>query len=137
MVILSVANDILVDFEGNLAYLTDDKLYTFDSSDELIVGASLTSNNSDLGEPGVDKLINFVDADYSGAFNITFYFDNSASYTMTFPNSASRTTKWTDFPLSKRRAFQKLKIMITTSTPNTIINGLEIDFSVMARRRYN
>lgn len=137
MAILQDANDILIDFDGHISYLTDDKLYVYDDTDTTILGASLTSNNSDMGEPMADKLINYVDVDYVGAFNLTFYFDNVAIWTMIFTTKATRGTIWRDFPISKRKAFQKLKVVLTTSTPNTKIYGLEIDFSVLKRRRYN
>ena len=137
MAILAEANDVLIDLNGELAYLTDSELYIRDTSDTTSVGAYIISGESDLGEPQIEKLLNFVDIDYIGAFNLTFYLDGLAVHTMSFTDAATRTTVWRDYPLSKRRPFQKLKLVIGASLPTTKIYGIEIDFSVLRRRRYN
>lgn len=137
MAILAEANDVLIDLNGELAYLTDSELYIRDTSDTTSVGAYIISGESDLGEPQIEKLLNFVDIDYVGAFNLTFYLDGLAVHTMSFTATATRTTVWRDYPLSKRRPFQKLKLVIGASLPTTKIYGIEIDFSVLRRRRYN
>lgn len=135
--ILANANEILVDLNGNIAYLQDDKLWIKDTNDTELIGCSIVFNDSDLGEPGIEKLINFADVDYVGAFNLSFYFDGTVIHTMKFSTKATRGTVWRDFPLAKRKAFQKLKLVITASTKTTKIYGLEIDFNVLRRRRYN
>lgn len=137
MAILETANEVLIDLDGEIAYLQDDTLWIRDTSDTTLVGCSVVFNDSDLGVPDVDKLINFADVDYVGAFNLSFYFDGTVVHTMEFSTRASRGTVWKDFPLSKRKAFQKLKLVITASNKNTKIYGIEIDFSVLRRRRYN
>ena len=135
--ILGNANDILVDLNGEINYLQDDTLWIYDNADSELIGAQVVFNNSDLGEPGIEKLINFVDVDYVGAFNLSFYLDGTVIHTMEFSTKATRGTVWRDFPLAKRKAFQKLKLVITASAKTTKIYGLEIDFNVLRRRRYN
>lgn len=137
MAILQDAVDILVDHNGEIAYLQTDALWEYDGTDTTVVGGSVTFNNSDLGEPSIEKLINYVDVDYEGSFSLTFYFDGSLIYTMSFSDKASRTTVWRDFPLQYRKVFQKLKLYITSATSDTKIYSIEIDFSVLKRRRYN
>ncbi len=135
--ILTNANDVLIDLNGELSYLQDDVLWIYDPTDTELVGASIIFNNSDLGEPTVEKLMNFADVDYIGAFNLTFYMDGTGIHTMEFGTKATRGTAWQDFPLTKRKAFQKLKLVITASAKTTKIYGLELDFSILRRRRYN
>jgi hypothetical protein len=137
MAILADAVDILIDHDGYVAYLQDDNLYEFDSGDTTIVGASVTFNNSDLGESGVEKLVNFVDADYEGSFILSFYFDDVLTYNMTFADKSTRGTLWKDFPLTNRRPFQKLKLYISSATLDTKIYSIEVDFNVLRRRRFN
>ena len=137
MAILEDANEILIDLDGEIAYLQGDALWVRDTSDEELVGATVEFNNSDLGVPDIDKLLNFADVDYEGAFTLTFEFDGTAIHTMTFADTASRSTKWQDFPLIKRKSFKKLKMVIIASAKDTKIYGIEIDFTVLRRRRYN
>lgn len=137
MAILSTANEVLIDLNGDIAYLQDDTLWIRDTTDTELLGAYIIFNDSDLGEPGVDKLLNFIDVDYVGAFNLTVYFNGTAVHTFQFGTKGSRGTTWRDFPLAKRKAFQKLKIAISASAKTTKIYGLEIDFQVLRRRRYN
>lgn len=137
--ILAEANDILIDFDGQLAYLTSDKLYVYSSSDTNIVLSTWISPEMDLNEPSIDKLINFIDVDYIGAFTIQLEFDGIEDNTMSqyFSPVSVRTSVWRHFPLRGRIPFKKVKLTITSSTPGTIIYGIEIDFSVLRRRRYN
>lgn len=137
MAILADAVDILIDHDGEVAYLQSNTLWEYYSSDTTIVGGSITFNNSDLGEPSIEKLINFVDVDYEGSFSLSFYLDGALVHTMTFADKASRGTVWRDFPLQYRKVFQKLKLYITSATNDTKIYSIEIDFSVLKRRRYN
>lgn len=137
MAILQDAVDILIDHDGEVAYLQTDNLWEYDSADTTVLGGSVTFNNSDLGEPSIEKLINFVDVDYEGSFSLSFYLDGVLIYTMTFTDKASRGTVWRDFPLQYRKAFQKLRLYITSSTNDTKIYSIEIDFSILRRRRYN
>lgn len=138
MAILENANEILIDLNGKLAYLQDGSLWIYSAGDSEEVGALVVFNNTDLGVPDVDKLINFVDVDYEGAFNLTFQFDGVTTHTFYFDDvSILRTQVWEDFPLSKRIGFRKLKMSITASDSNTKIYSIEIDFDVLRRRRYN
>lgn len=137
MAILADAVDVLVDHNGEIAYLQTDNLWEYYSADTTVVGGSITFNNSDLGEPSIEKLINSVDVDYEGSFSLTFYFDGTVIYTMTFTDKSTRGTVWRDFPLQYRKVFQKLKLYITSATNDTKIYSIEIDFSVLKRRRYN
>ena len=138
--ILTVANDVLVDPNGELAYLTPDKLYVYDITDTTQISATLITSSIDFGEPSIDKLLNFVDADYIGQFSITFTFDgaeHSPMYVMSFPQSAVRTTLWKSHPLVDRIPHQKFAMKITSITAGTKIYGLELDYGGLRRRRYN
>lgn len=135
--VLVDAVDILINQSGRVSYLQADKLYEYYAADATVVGGSITFNNSDLGYPDIDKLINFVDVDYEGAFNLSFFTDGTLQWTIEFTDKATRSTVWRNYPLSKRIAFQKLKLYITSATADTKIYGLEVDFSILKRRRYN
>jgi len=135
--ILADAVDILIDQAGHIAYLQTDILWEYDITDTTVVGGSITFNNSDLGYPDIDKLINFVDVDYEGAFDLSFYADGSLQKTLLFADKSTRGTVWRDYPLTTRKPFQKLKLYITSATADTKIYGIEIDFSILKRRRYN
>lgn len=137
MAILTDANEILIDFNGNINYLTNDKLYIYDNTDTEIVGGLVKTSSSDMTEPTIDKLINSIDCDYVGSFKITFIFDNVPIHTIELPYSSTRTTKWVSFPLQRRIPLQKIQLAITSGIKNTIIYGIEIDFTVLKRRRYN
>jgi len=135
--ILSTANDVLIDLNGEIAYLEDTKVWTYDATDTELIGAAVTFNDSDLGQPTLEKLINFADADYIGAFDLSFYYDGTFIHTMSFPTSAIRTTVDIDFPLVKRKAHTKIQIVATATAKTTKIYRLEVDFSLLKRRRYN
>lgn len=137
MDILKDANEILIDFSGNVNYLTDDKLYIYDNTDTEVVGGLIKTGSSDMAEPTIDKLINFIDCDYVGSFKIVFTFDDIYIHTIELPYSSTRTTRWVSFPLSKRKALQKIQLAITSSVKDTIIYRIEVDFTVLKRRRYN
>lgn len=135
--ILENANDILIDRNGNVSYLQDTLLWEHDATDTEVTGAFVNFNDSDMQQPAVDKLLNYVDIDYEGSFRLNFYLDGTLSHGVTFPDKASRGTIWSDYPLSKRKAFQKLRLTLSSSTPDTKIYGIEVDFSIARRRRYN
>lgn len=135
--ILNDAVDILIDQNGNVAYLQEDTLWEYYSTDPTVVAGSVTFNNSDLGEPDVEKLINFVDVDYEGSFQLHFYADGALQHTTEFADKSTRGTTWRDYLLASRKAFQKIKLLITSVTPDTKIYGIEVDFSILRRRRYN
>lgn len=137
MAILEDANEILIDFNGEIAYLQGDALWIRDTSDAELIGATVEFNDSDLGVPDIDKLLNFADVDYEGAFTLTFEFDGTAIHTMTFADKVTRGVAWQDFPLIKRKGFRKLKMVIVASAKDTKIYSIEIDFTVLRRRRYN
>jgi hypothetical protein len=135
--ILADAVDILTDQTGHIAYLQTDTLWEYDITDTTVVGGSITFNNSDLGYPDIDKLIDFLDVDYEGAFNLSFYADGGLQKTLTFADKSTRGTVWRDYPLATRQPFQKLRLYVTSATADTKIYGIEIDFSILKRRRYN
>jgi len=137
MAILEDANEVLINFDGELAYLQDTTLWIRDTSDTELVGATVEFNTSDLGVPDIDKLLNFVDVDYEGAFTLTFTLDGTSVHTMTMDDKAIRDVEWQDFPLSKRKAFRKLQMTIVASAKDTKIYSIEIDFDILRRRRYN
>lgn len=134
--ILENANDILIDLNGNISYLQDTLLWEYDAADTEVTGAYIIFNDGDLQEPAIDKLLNYVDVDYEGSFILNFYLDGVLTHSTTFADVASRTTVWRDYPLIKRKAFQKLKLTLTSSTPDTKIYGIEVDFSIARRRRF-
>lgn len=128
----------LIDFDGNIAYLTPDKLYVYNvNTDDQGIEGILFSGASDLGEPSIDKLLNFIDVDYIGQFMIYFTYDDPAGTTSSYllPAKSTRGTHWLYIPLTERRPFKKVKYAIIGPTHGTIIYGLEIDFSVLRRRR--
>lgn len=135
--ILADAVDILIDQNGRVSYLQENKLWDYDATDTTVLGGSITFNNSDLGEPGIEKLINFVDVDYEGAFTLTFYGDGQALAQMVFNDKSTRGTIWRDYPLQYRKPFQKLRLYISSTTNDTKIYSIEVDFSVLRRRRFN
>jgi hypothetical protein len=137
MAILETANDILIDLDGELVFVQDTAIYGRDTTDTTEIGATVIFNNSDLGVPDIDKLINLIDVDYIGTFSIQFDLDGSTVHTANFPTKASRGTVYQDFPLAKRKAFQKLKMTINASDKTTKIYSIEIDFTILKRRRYN
>lgn len=135
MSILATANDLLVDFDGNIAYLTNDYLYTHDVTDTTETGGYVTTNNSDLGHEDVDKLVNFIDIDYIGTIQVLVYQDGTAIHLFEPPDKSTRGTKWLYMPLIKRKAFQKIEVKIGSSDPDAIVYGVVLDFSVLKRRR--
>ena len=137
MAILADANDILIDLNGEITYLQDTKLWIRDITDITEIVATITFNNSDLGEPSAEKLMNYIDVDYVGAFSLLFKLDDTSIHTMTFSNLATRSTVWKSFPLNKRKPFQKIQLVITASTIGTKIYSLELDFELLRRRRFN
>lgn len=132
---------VLVDFDGNLAYLTPTTLEIYDPAGaDLGITGILESGSTDLGEPTVDKLLNSVDIDYKGQCNIFFSFENLdgnsfSTSVYTLPYKADRGTIWLHVPLIQRKAFQKISYWLTDPIQGTIIYGIEIDFSVLRRRR--
>ena len=137
MAILEDANDILIDSSGKIAYLQDAKLWINDDTDVTKITATITFNNSDLGEPSAEKLINYMDVDYIGAFSISFKLDDVAIHTMSFSNLDTRGTVYQSYPLNKRKPFQKIQLAITANIIGTKIYGLELDFELLRRRRFN
>lgn len=135
MAILANANDVLIDLNGNRAYLTDNKLYVHDSSDTTIVPSFLQTNESDLGEPAIDKLLNMFDIDYKGQLEIRIYQDGIHITTLTTTASNDRTTEYLYMPLASRRSFQKIQFVFYTERNDTVIYGIEIDFSILKRRK--
>ena len=137
MAILTDANDILVDLSGEVTYLQDTKLWIRDETDATQITATVTFNNSDLGVPSAEKLMNYIDVDYIGTFSLVFKLDGTIIHTIAFANQATRNTVWKDFPISKRKPFQKIQLTINSSVIGTKIYGLELDFEILRRRRYN
>lgn len=135
MAILANANEILVDSDGNIGYLSDDNLYVYDDTDTTEVAGYIRHNNTDLGEPSSDKHVNGIDVDYKGTITIFFYLDEAISHTYTLPTKAVRGTAWVHYPLGARIPFQKFYTHIQTVTPDTTIYGFEIDFNAISRRR--
>lgn len=135
MAILETANDILIDFNGNRAYLQDDKLWVRNIADTNLTPGYIMFNESDLGEPSVDKHYNYIDIDYKGSLQVRFFLDRTLKHSYTLPTSTNRTTAWVHYPLDNRSPFQKTYLVFVTSTADTELYGFEVDFSVNKRRR--
>lgn len=130
----------LISFDGSVSYLTPSELYVYDPTDTTEITAVLRSGYSDLGEPSVDKLLNYIDLDYKGQFSIliTFESEDGATYSTSsflLPEHIDRQTTWFRLPLAQRKAFKKMAYWFVEPTEGTIIYGMEIDFSVLRRRR--
>jgi len=137
MELLTITNQILVDLEGNLAYLTNDKLYIYNSGDIFNSSGFITHHSSDLGEPSLDKQLNFIDVDWEGTLQILVYLDGAHKHTFILAGSAGiRSTAKLDFPLAKRKAFQKMYLKIQSSAHNSIIYSIELDINGIKRRVY-
>lgn len=132
--ILVNANDILIDHNGQLAYLTDNSLYIYHLDTVDSIGGLIVLNNSDLNEPHLDKLLNYIEVDYKGTIELYFYFDDQYVCKLTAPKATSRTTKLLYFPLRFRRPFQRLQIKMLSKDRSTIIYNLEVDFDVLPKR---
>lgn len=132
--ILVNANDILIDHNGQLAYLTDNSLYIYHLDTVDSIGGLIILNNSDLNEPHLDKLLNYIEVDYKGTIELYFYFDDQYVCKLTAPKATSRTTKLLYFPLRFRRPFQRLQIKMLSKDRSTIIYNLEVDFDVLPKR---
>lgn len=132
--ILVNANDILIDHNGQLAYLTDNSLYIYHLDTVDSIGGLIVLNNSDLNEPHLDKLLNYIEVDYKGTIELYFYFDDQYVCRLTAPKATSRTTKLLYFPLRFRRPFQRLQIKMLSKDRSTIIYNLEVDFDVLPKR---
>lgn len=131
---LSLANDILIDLNGYRAYLTDDELYSY-GTDSLNPGSYVTTNNSDLGEPSVDKLLNYIDIDYVGStWSIQVFYDSGYEVTLEIPASVVRREKQIYIPLVNRKPFQKLKLKVINNSEIANLYGLEVDFDIIKRR---
>jgi hypothetical protein len=92
-------------------------------------------NNSDLGEPSIDKHLIYIDVDYKGSLSIRFFLDKEMKHSYTLPNVTTRTTRWVYYPLDSRSPFQKMYVVFVTSTPGSELYGYELDFSINKRRR--
>ena len=75
--------------------------------------------------------------DYEGSFALHIFADGILQSSLIFADKSTRGTVWRDYPLVSRKAFQKLKLYLTSGTNDTKIYSIEIDFSVLRRRRYN
>lgn len=134
---------IMIDQDGKLAYLIPTMLEVYNSTGpDLGTVGVFSSGISDLGEPSVDKLLNYIDIDYIGQCNISFNFygldgTSFTSSVFALPTKSTRGTYWLQIPTSERKAFQKLKYWLTEPINGTIIYNLEINFSALKRRRYN
>ena len=135
--------ELLIALNGEIHYLTSDSLEVYNTNGEdLSITGILQSGSSDLSEPSVDKLLNYIDVDYKGQCTIFFSFKNldDESFSTTnivLPYKADRGTVWIYIPLAQRKAFQKMEYWIVEPVHGTIVYGLEIDFSILNRRRFN
>ena len=105
MAILANANEILIDFSGNRAYLTDDKLYVYNTADTTEVGGYLQSNIGDIGEAAIDKHFDGIDVDYIGQVTVYIWSDTLLTKQFILPVHNGRTTEWIHAPLNTRYPF--------------------------------
>lgn len=135
--------EIIIDQDGKIAYLTPEELWVYDEGGaDLGIFGILSSGYSDLGEPSVDKLLNYIDLDYIGQFNIFFEFTSldgqlGGTSSFTVPEKTTRGTYQLYIPLKERKAFQKLRYWFAEPIHGTKIYNMEIDFSILRRRRYS
>ena len=127
--------DILIDSNGEKAFLTSNKLYIYNSSDTTVPTSYIKTPETDLGEPEVDKYLNGFNLDYYGKFTITFYLDGIAQTALTSETATNRDLWWRDMALSTRKPFRKIHANISTTTLNSIFYGLELDIDTALRRR--
>lgn len=136
--VLTNAQDILIDLDGQRAYLEVDALWTYASGDNAMPTAILRFNTSDLGEPGIDKLFNEFIFDYAGSWNLYVYDDNSSSpiWSTTLTDHATRAVEKFYYPIANRRAFKKFYFILSTNDSDARLYGIEIDFQVLKQRSY-
>lgn len=138
--ILANANDIFVDFDGNKAYLTDDKLFVYYAFDEVYPAAYADSNSTDLGAPGADKLVNYVDLDYTGTVTLYIYNEDavfigsSPIATLSYPFRSGRGTVRRYVPITSRKPAYKISFRPQSTDATTEIYGMEVDFTPINRR---
>lgn len=135
---LTNATDIFIDLNGERAYLETDKLWTYASGDYTMPEALLVFNNTDLGEPGIDKLFNEFIFDYIGTWTLYVYDDNSTSqiWTKTLTDHTSRGVEKFYFPLASRRAFKKCYFRLSTTDRDAKLYGFEVDFQILRQRSF-
>ena len=110
----------------------------YDSEDFIIpqYNTVLETHPTDLGQPDVEKLIDFIDLDYKGdGGNLILYLDDEEINSWIIPSSTKRTIKRFYLPLSKRYPKQMMNLRITSSASNLYIYNIEIDF--MPQKRQN
>lgn len=128
---------ILIDFDGNPVYLYSDELYAYSVSGTGYSTGYCITNHSDLGEASIDKLLNYIDIDYSGSCSIQVFYDNIAQFTLIPDILTSRGTRQIYIPLSNRHPLQKLRLLISFNTITTRINKLELDFGTLKRKYHD
>lgn len=126
--------DMLINHDGNIAYLYNNKLYEYNISSTYNEGAYLVTNTSDLGEMSVDKLLNYIDLDFKGTIFVYINYDNNQFILLQRAESASRTIKRIFIPLSLRRPFMKIAIRLNTNDNTTQVYKFELDFGILKRR---
>lgn len=127
-------NDIFIDENGELVFLSDLKFYKYGTSITQVTG-NLESGDSDLGEPNIDKVVESITAQYKGAFTLGVYLDGTLQYALSFPYTSTRQTL-TLFALPQYRiASEKIRFKIESTTNITEIYNLQLDYIILPRRR--
>jgi hypothetical protein len=132
--ILSTANDVLIDFDGNLAYLQNTALWTRDTNDTTVMHGYITTYESDLQQASMDKLLNYIDIDYIQDITIDVYCDGAKTQTLITTSSDSRTSERLYVYLHNRKAFKKIKLVFYTATAGAKLYGAELDITILKRR---
>ena len=130
-------SELFINLTGKIALLSTNtqNLYVEGTLVPSYYDGYLETNNSDLSEPNIDKLINYLEIDFQGRLDTLVYSDGNLLYTFNTDNASVRTTNFLHMPLSLRKAFQKIRLVFQTTTPNTKLYGVEVDFSILKKRR--
>lgn len=126
--------DIFTDENGDLAFLGANTLEVYGSSVAAIEGY-LETPNSNLNEPEVDKVLEYIILDYIGSATIEIYLDNVLSHTLSYPYTSTRQSYKLYILPQYRQAAEKLYFKIKTSQSGTIIYNMYINFIILPRRR--
>jgi len=129
------ANYVVFDWEGDRAYIQDRALWMTSSADTATIVAMFSTHDSDLGEPSIDKLINYYDVDYVGGGTIRLFADGIQISEVTLPTQASRGLNRIYVLLDDRVPCRKVNIKYVTTDTTSRFYGIEIDFDPQ-RYRY-
>lgn len=125
--------DLLVDYDGKIAILSNTKLYlgTSGVTTTNTTDTYITFNTSDFGESNVLKNINHIVPDFSGEVLIKFIYPDNTEANFSL-NTLTRDWQKVYISLDERKPFPRLYLKIYPSS-STYFYGMEIDFSIAPR----